>query len=309
MIYKICLFWMGMVACSDAALEFQNQDDTSDLPPQNIIGGVEIQPGSRPYLVSLGVDGMGYTGHWCGGSLISPHAVMTTADCLFLSGQWHPPIYVDLHRYNLTDDTGVTRMHLNDISQCDGDVVYHPDYQPGDVVSRNNVAILFLPEAVTDITPIKLNDDPNLPSSEGDPLDIAGWGATSGFVPINSNVPMAVTLEYVSREACTKKPYRWAEEYVKDTMFCGIAQGKGPCYGDGGGPVVLGKPESQGGGPSSPPVQVGIFSWGIRFFASNPVYDMFPNVFTSVSTVVGKYKQITSKRDSGKTKFFLNVFS
>jgi len=240
---------------------------------QSIIGGEEIVPGSRPYLVPV------VGKQFCGGSLISPHAVMTSAHCVVsTSVEWHPPAWVEFHRHSWYNDTGVKRLYLNDRSQCGGDVVYHPNYS--DVFDENNVAIIFLPEAINDIIPVKLNVDPNVPVS-GDPVDVAGWGWTDLDIPFLSPVPNAVTLDYVTNEDCTKKPYRNPEMWIFEANMCAIGLGKDSCVRDGGGPLVLGKPESEGGGPSgNPPVQVGIVSNGKG--CANPG---FPGIYTRVSEV------------------------
>jgi hypothetical protein len=46
-----------------------------DPGPQSIVGGDEILPGSRPYMVLVRASIGGGLGYYCGGTLISPHAV------------------------------------------------------------------------------------------------------------------------------------------------------------------------------------------------------------------------------------------
>jgi len=249
---------------------------------QSIVGGEEIMPGSRPYLVPLVGKSI------CAGSLISPHAVMTLAYCLLGANEWSPPEYVEFHRHSFLNDTGVKRVYINDRSQCDGDIVYHPEYI--DATAENDVAIIFLPEAINDITPVELNDDPNVPVS-GAPLDVAGWGYTGTGVPGFSTVPNAVTLDYVTNEACTKRPYRRPDWFAHDSMMCAIADGKSTCYYDGGVPLVLGK-GGQDGGPQSPVVQVGIFSWVTRRCTDH----RFPDGFTRVSKVADWVKDTVCQR-------------
>ncbi|KAL3784556.1 hypothetical protein HJC23_010680 [Cyclotella cryptica] len=251
--------------------------------PQSIIGGDEIVPGSRPYLVPV------VGKYFCGGSLISPHAVMTAAHCVFSANEWSPPAWVDFHRHSWYNNTGVKRVFVNDRSQCGGDVVYHPEWS--DYTFENDVAIIFLPEAINDIIPVQLNEDPNIPVS-GAPLDVAGWGLTDPYIPYLSYVPNAVTLDYVTNDACSKKPYRWPAEWIEDSMICAVENGKGSCQGDSGGPVVIGKPESDGGGPQKPIVQVGIVSWGII----GCVDPRFPSVFTRVSEVADWVKDTVCER-------------
>ena len=78
---------------------------------QSIVGGEEIMPGSRPYLVPL------IGRHFCAGSLISPHAVMTVAHCVLYANEWSSPEYVEFHRHSFLNDTGVKRVYLNNRSQ------------------------------------------------------------------------------------------------------------------------------------------------------------------------------------------------
>jgi len=250
--------------------------------PQSIIGGDEIKPHSRPYLVTLGTGPSGYF-FSCGGSLISPHAVLTAAHCVG-GNFWYPPEWVEFNRHDLFNDTGVIRIYLNDTSQCDGDVIHHPEYS--DFTVDNDVAIIFLRTAINGITPVTLNTDPNLPAV-GDPLDVAGWGMTEYGPP---NVPSAVTLNYLTNEACTKKPYRYKDEQITGSMMCAYADEKDSCWGDSGGPLVLGSGEPEGG-PLTPVVQVGIVSWG------NGCADhRFPGIYTRVSEIADWVKDTVCTR-------------
>eukprot|EP00804_Cyclotella_cryptica_P024832 CCRYP_001781-RA/>CCRYP_001781-RA protein AED:0.18 eAED:0.09 QI:0/0/0/0.75/1/1/4/0/378 len=270
---------------------------------QSIIGGEEIIPGSRPYLVAVQGDS------FCAGSLISPHAVMTTAYCVTDTKNWYPAKYVEFHRHSFLSDDGVKRIYINNTNQCDGDVVYHPEYN--DTTIENDVAIIFLHTAITDITPVQLNEDPNVPVA-GAPLDVAGWGRTDLDNQAQSPVPHAASVDYLTNEECTKKPYRWREEQIYISMMCAFADGKDACNGDGGGPLVMGKPESTGGGPSgNPPVQVGIVSWG-KGCANNK----FPGVYTRVSevsdwvksTVCSRTGELCKSSKSGKNSKNMKVY-
>ncbi|KAL7486316.1 hypothetical protein ACHAW6_011914 [Cyclotella cf. meneghiniana] len=255
----------------------------------SIIGGNEIEKGSRPYLLSIGYSPGGKSFHTCGASLISPHAVMTAAHCVVGvnngSPRWHPPEWVDFNRHALQDDTGVTRRILTDTHEFTGDVVYHPDFEPqtdtGGFDGDNDVAILFLTEPISDIAPISINFDPNILSEQCDALDIAGWGATQTKGQ-GSDVPLAVSLDYYPNAACVEEPFEWNRNTITENMLCAVAAGQATCQGDSGGPLVLGELE---GGPLEPFLQVGIVSFGANAEAGGCENPRRPPVFTRVSRV------------------------
>jgi hypothetical protein len=53
---------------------------------------------------------------------------MTATRCVVDTdaGYWHPTSWVEFHRHSFFNNTGVNRVYINDQSQCDGDIVYHP---------------------------------------------------------------------------------------------------------------------------------------------------------------------------------------
>jgi len=242
---------------------------SNDTTEQAIVGGVEIQPLSRPYLVALNGNLS------CGASLISPHAVMTAAHCLFDDNNWAPPEGVVFNRHNVTDPSGEINVTLTNTSRIGGDVVYHPNYTR--TADGFDVAIIFLPREMNEIAPITLNLDPKVPGAQDDPLEVAGWGDVA-FGGDSSVVPLSVNLKYVTNRACTNPPYKWQASQIKANMMCAFASGKAACEGDSGGPLVLGRPE---GGALEPFVQVGLVS----FAGQRCSNDLKPIVFTRVSSV------------------------
>lgn len=210
---------------------FDEVFDENEPASQSIYGGEEMEFGSRPYLVSLGYGETGFS-QKCAGSVISPHAVLTAAHCLFHPGieEWDPPLWVELNRYHLCDDTeDVERVYL-DGAQCVGDIIYHPEYNFTSNV--NDVAMLFLSTVIKGIEPVILNNDPNKPA-DGDPLDVAGWGKIDGgFSP---DITHSVTLQYLTNEACVSKPFKLNVGEITDEMMCAFAKKKDSCVGDSGG--------------------------------------------------------------------------
>jgi secreted trypsin-like serine protease len=262
---------------------FENSDEDG---PQNILGGEYIEPGSRPWLVPV------VGRYFCGGSLISPSVVMTTAHCVvsLTDDAWHPPAWVEFNRYDWFNDTDVKRVYIDNRDQCDGDVVYHPYFNED--LLENDVALIFLPEPVMDVMPVQLNEDKNVPKAD-DQLDVAGWGMFDINIPrLNAWGPEAVTLNYVPNDACTKKPYRWREEWIVDSSMCAIGDEapKSGCIGDSGGAVNLVKSGKNGDELTN--IQVGIVSWGYY----KCYHRAFPNVFTRVSEIADWVKETVCAR-------------
>jgi len=112
---------------------------------------------------------------------------------------------VDIGRYELDDDTGVTSFQICPKEYgigCDKNttayVVRKQDYDPrkpnpaAGVITDNDFALIFLPQPITDIDPVELNDDQNIPANAGDDLVAIGWGFTipdSVGVPSDSDLP------------------------------------------------------------------------------------------------------------------------
>jgi hypothetical protein len=115
--------------------------------------------------------------------------------------------------------------------------VYHPYYNDdGASPPYNDVALIFLPNPVMDFTPVQLNEDKNVPK-DGDKVNVAGWGVFDvDFRILNYWGPEEVTYDYVPNEACSKKPYRWPEEYIHDSTLCAVdyEAERSACSGDSG---------------------------------------------------------------------------
>eukprot|EP00956_Cyclotella_meneghiniana_P037974 scaffold147190_cov77-Cyclotella_meneghiniana.AAC.2 len=131
--------------------------------------------------------------------------------------------------------------------------------------------------------PVQLNEDANVPKDDV-MLDVAGWGAYDANYTLSWEGPRSVEVKYVSNEACTRKPYRWPDDWITDDMMCASGKpGKG-------GALTLTKPESEEGEVSN--VQVGIVSWG-GYGCDNKAY---PGVYTRVSEVADWVKETVCAR-------------
>ena len=69
-----------------------------------------------------------------------------------------------------------------------------------------------------DVIPVQLNEDAKVPEDDAT-LDVAGWEEYDGNNWVLSQLK-SVEVEYMSNEACTRKPHRYSDHWVKDTMMC-----------------------------------------------------------------------------------------
>eukprot|EP00578_Thalassiosira_sp_NH16_P024038 CAMPEP_0181095950 /NCGR_PEP_ID=MMETSP1071-20121207/10779_1 /TAXON_ID=35127 /ORGANISM="Thalassiosira sp., Strain NH16" /LENGTH=662 /DNA_ID=CAMNT_0023178339 /DNA_START=134 /DNA_END=2119 /DNA_ORIENTATION=+ len=205
-----------------------------------VIGGTKAEDGRYPYSVSL----QNYGGHFCGGSLIGRDVVLTAAHCV--EGE----------------STGFTIVvGSDDVDEGRGirvrKVLVHSDYD--DKSNKNDFALVFLRDSVSNIPLIRLNDDDSYPAP-GRTTYTMGWGDTDPGSSQKLPDQLRVTnVEAISNQEC-KNIRRGGESYgnwISDDMICADTKGQDACQGDSGGLLI-----TRGNGPQSDR-QVGVVSWGI----------------------------------------------
>ncbi|CAF3345935.1 unnamed protein product [Rotaria socialis] len=194
-----------------------------------IVGGEPAASHSWAWAVSLRVrNGL----HFCGGSIISPHYVLTAAHCVDDPIMSMLTITAAVGTDSLTDSVG-QRISVSSIHK-------HPGYNK--LTHANDIAILRLKKAISfqssnvgklclpALNGIVATDFPLVNSN----LVAVGWGKTE-FAD-DSNVLRQVTVTAVSSTApkCANS--------IRDTklQFCAAVNGGGKdtCQGDSGGPLM-----------------------------------------------------------------------
>ncbi|KAK5639811.1 hypothetical protein RI129_010622 [Pyrocoelia pectoralis] len=194
-----------------------------------IVGGHAVNIEDFPYQISLQY----YDSHICGGSIIGPNKVLTSAHCT--SGRSASSLRIR-HSSTFQGSQGVVVQVAR--------IVEHPKYNPSD--SSNDVSVLTITEYIKKSDIAKPINMVEADAVEGNRKAVCtGWGTLSsgGLSPLELQ---AVEVEEIDRTECNKSYFGG----ITDTMICFASPGKDSCHGDTGGPLVVdGK-------------QIGIVSWG-----------------------------------------------
>jgi len=238
------------------------------LLQQTIVGGEEITPNSRPYLVQIGSSGSSTNQRtFCGGSILNSEWILTAAHCF--EGRTSESrlrsfrVTAAEHNIKVTE----TVQQRRGISQA----IIHPNYDSSTL--NNDVALLKLDSPLTitaEAAPIPLNTDDACPLA-GATCSVAGWGTLSsgGSTP---DAAQAVNVTVKTNAQCDSD---YPREDITEGMICAgdPEGGKDSCQGDSGGPFVC-----TCGGVTK---QVGVVSWGYGC-----ALRQYPGVYARVSKYV-----------------------
>ncbi|XP_034354283.1 mast cell protease 4 [Arvicanthis niloticus] len=189
---------------------------------EEIIGGVESRPHSRPYMAHLEISiGRGYKAS-CGGFLITRQFVMTAAHC---KGR---EITVTLGAHDVSKKES-TQQKIKVEKQ-----IVHPKYNFNS--NLHDIMLLKLQKKATvtpavDVIPLPGTSDFINP---GKMCRAAGWGRT-GVTEPTSDTLREVKLRIMDKEACKNYP-----NYNYNLQVCvGSPRKKRSAYrGDSGGPLL-----------------------------------------------------------------------
>ncbi|GAB1298922.1 Mast cell protease 4 [Apodemus speciosus] len=216
---------------------------------EEIIGGVESRPHSRPYMALLEITiENGHTGS-CGGFLINPQFVMTAAHC---KGR---EITVILGAHNVSKRESTQQKIKAE------KLIVHPKYNSSDCL--HDIMLLKLQQKA-DLT--RAVNVISLPSPSdfimpGIMCWAAGWGKT-GVNESSSDTLKEVELKIMDKKACENY-----SNYNNSIQVCvgGPTMSKSVYMGDSGGPLVC----------------AGV-AHGIVSFTD--LYGKLPSVFTRISS-------------------------
>lgn len=228
-------------AGNDISPSFVGSEDPEII--NEIVGGTETQPYSRPYQVAMLYNGR----QICGGTLISNQWVLTAAHCLDNVSATSLSIRVGAHYLNQNDGQTIP------VSQK---IVHYSWAGANSIRSGYDIALLKLSSAASSqYTPAKLptTEVMNNYASVGRYVTVSGWGQTSNNSQGGSNVLREVDLPVISNSQCSQQ----LNFNMPASTICGGGSGGiSACRGDSGGPYAV--------RVGSDYYNVGIVSWGMN---------------------------------------------
>jgi len=191
-----------------------------------VIGGKPAGSGKYPY-AQISLQMPRWNGdrkaHQCGGSLIAPDMILTAAHCVGWFTEAHIGRYNFNSRAEQYDIIGIKSTKTHDNFVAEG---FRFDY-----------AVVLLEDAVTNISPVQLNNDNALPTPDTD-LVVVGWGATEYSQDGASNYPskfMKGEVKSMSNEDCKATVVGTKALYFREVfseMLCASEDGVDACSGD-----------------------------------------------------------------------------
>jgi len=227
------------------------EDDTK------IVGGNEVDPGSRPYQLSFQYR-FGF--HFCGAVAYSADYAITAAHCC--EGQSADGLKLVFGEHDICEEGD---------GQVTSDVLgltVHEDYGPfgfqNDICLIHHESVEF-GDAIQPVTmPIQGQD-----WEAGTNARVSGWGtlASGGDSPCTLHAVDVPVLSDVDCEAA------YGSDMDGNTMICAGEEGYDSCQGDSGGPLTCGTDDMD-------PL-CGIVSWGRGCAEAG-----YPGVYAQASTYV-----------------------
>ncbi|XP_043497237.1 trypsin-2-like [Polistes fuscatus] len=195
-----------------------------------IVNGTKAAISQFPHQVSLRRSWSG--NHFCGGSVISEHVVLSAAHCMYRYGEVILPWTVTVVGGEIQLDRTTKAGQKKGVRE----IIIHPEFN-GDTF-QNDIAILRLKvpfQFTAQLKPIHLPVDQVPP---GTMCQVSGWGYPEENIPIVTNDLMYVDMPILNMKNCRKLLENVTN--LPPGMFCaGYIDGlKDACQGDSGGGMV-----------------------------------------------------------------------
>lgn len=255
-----------------------------------IIGGVTVDATDREWMVALLMyNQSSSSATLCGGNYVGSsgnyHFIVTAAHCL-----------VD------TFDTAIAYFNLDNLERANSGYYYlksysskvvNADYDSSTIT--NDIGIItFKSSSFSGPTPAVLAT-PEIDLVVGENVTVTGYGLTSYATQSDDYSLREVTLSLLSNATCKSDFAKVGVPTDLDVEVCAMADDKGACSGDSGGPLIVTRGDYE--------IVIGLVSWGVEC-ADTAAY---PDVYTRVSTYVDWIK--TNVASVAGTSSFLTFYN
>lgn len=289
------IFWCCLVATLFVAVAATDSNFLRIIPNDTatarIVNGDKIYIDDAPYMVQLGTR----RGPFCGGTLISPHLVLTAAHCVEPDKDITSPLTQVLVRAGISfsNEKGGSLRALKKI-------IIHPDR--GSSPYKADIAILLLakPFIEEDDTIEVLNSFCTERPPVGSMLQVNGWGAKVWAKPEYkfekadfANQLRRMRTPIISEDECVKRlkqiganMYKSAgltsyKDLIYEANICTFHAKTAFCQSDSGGPGIY------------KDKLCAVVSWN---YGCN--FSVFPSIYTSIPEVLPFIKRIMKKYEN-----------
>eukprot|EP00547_Thalassionema_nitzschioides_P018235 CAMPEP_0194246428 /NCGR_PEP_ID=MMETSP0158-20130606/14962_1 /TAXON_ID=33649 /ORGANISM="Thalassionema nitzschioides, Strain L26-B" /LENGTH=269 /DNA_ID=CAMNT_0038982319 /DNA_START=244 /DNA_END=1050 /DNA_ORIENTATION=+ len=166
-------------------------------------------------------------------------------------------------------------------------VLSHSDFSATSSLVQNDIMLLQLSDIITDVMPVDLNFDSDLPNPK-DKVNIFGYGTTKKGVMKLASRLRVTQIDIIDDDICQAF---WDGLMIPEQMVCAVRESRDSCMGDSGGPLIYDKQLKQD-------VQVGIVSFGICAGSADE-----PTVYTRISAFEDWIKMGICEMSANKPDF------